>query len=46
MNTLTIFLWGCLISSTVVVLGYEIWNFFIVSKDLAAVSKEAQKNKI
>ncbi len=43
MNMLTVFLWGCLISSTVVVLGYEIWNFLVVSKDLVAVSKEANK---
>lgn len=44
MNILNIFLWGCIISSTVVLFGYEIWNFLTVFKDLSAVSKEAKKN--
>jgi len=43
MELLTMLLWGCLISSTVVIFGYEIWNVFVVTKDLVKVYREANE---
>ncbi len=42
MNNLEIFLWTCIISSGVVLFGYEIWNFIVVSKNLASLSKDKE----
>jgi len=43
MEYLSMFLWFCIISSGIVIFGYEIWNFIVVAKDLAIIAKEGNK---
>ena len=40
-----IFLWVAIVSSTVVLLGYEIWNIVVVSRDFMNISRKVKEQK-
>jgi|GEM_PF-1684852 len=46
MNGAEGFLWTAIISSTIVLLGYEIWNFIVVVKDFASMAKAARTENV
>jgi len=43
MGATTALLWIAIVSSTVVLIAYEIWNAIVVSKDFAKMAREARK---
>ena len=40
-----IFLWLCIIVSSVGLLAYEIWNAIVVGKDFASLARESREKK-
>ena len=45
MDTIEMFLWSSIALSGVVLFGYEIWNFIVVSKDLIRISKTSKNTR-
>jgi len=43
MGATTALLWISIVSSTIVLIAYEIWNAIVVGKDFARMAKEARK---
>jgi hypothetical protein len=39
------FIWIAIISSSIALIGYSIWNFFVVLFDLTRIGREAQAQK-
>jgi hypothetical protein len=39
------FIWISIISSSIALVGYTIWNFFVVLFDLIRIGREAQPQK-
>jgi len=37
-----IFIWICIVSSFIALIGYSIWNFFVVLFDLMRIGREAK----
>ena len=37
-----IFLWIAIVSSSVMLFGYTIWNLIVVAKELAKIAREAE----
>jgi hypothetical protein len=46
METAKVFLWIAIISSGIVLFGYEIWNLVVVLKDFARISREAKEQAL
>ena len=46
MSSVELLLWIAIISSVIVLLGYEIWNLIVVSRDFARISREAREHDI
>lgn len=42
----TTFIWIAIVSSFIVLIGYTIWNFFVVFFDLIRIGREAKATKI
>ena len=40
-----IYIWTCIISAVVILLGYTIWNVIVVLKSFVQLSKEVQKDE-
>lgn len=44
MGATSFLLWAAIISSTIVLIGYEIWNAIVVGKDMAEMARQARNS--